>query len=254
MPPVPSSGAVVALNEGDSDAEEIFDDSLASSKVESAREGQHGAGLQALLAYLKDLDDLAPRSGGPLGPALARPGGFRREKTPRSFVSSAHEGYQADTDTTKATQASFDSPADSPQLPIFKLKEDLAKRESVLNEIVATERSYVMGLQELVEVYVKPSSRPAKPTSSGVGSSSSRDTIIPTAERKAVFSNVENLLQFHESAFLPDLESVLARLSGNQRESDASGTEQHSALLTSTAEEIAKVFVRHGAFLRMYHM
>lgn len=241
-PPAHVRNGIVALSEEDSEAEEIFDQSFGQASLVMSPEQQRVAGLQALMAYLRDLDDLMPRDTLPLHPAEGRPAMSRRNTCSRT---SAQDQSEADRCKSPDPDQSLDSPL---SMGSGKLKVDLAKRESVLNEIVATERSYVAGLQELVDIYVLPSGQAIKSATSN-----GKESIIPTGERKAVFSNIENLLQFHKSAFLPDLEAALAPLR-SMRQSLASVPEAFGALLTSVAEELARVFVRHGAFLKMYHM
>lgn len=69
--------------------------------------------------------------------------------------------------------------------PIAKLRDDAAKRESVVNEIVETERSYLSGLDELCRVYIKAGDQPVVSNSGRV-----KGTVLPSVERKAVFGNV----------------------------------------------------------------
>lgn len=220
----------VAVNDDDSEAEEIFDQSFNNISQGPSSEQERASALQALQAYLGDLDDLMPRDALPL-----HSGSLSRSNThfPGSPLMTPESPSPANT---------------QPSAKPLKLKVDLAKRESVINEIVATERSYVTGLKELVDIYVVPSAQPVKS-----GSSVSKESIIPLAERKSVFSNIENLLEFHKSAFLPDLEKAIAPLKGQRRSNPPDSVENHE-LLTSVAEALARVFVRHGAFLKMYHM
>lgn len=247
------NGLVVAQNgEIDDVAEEIFEQSFESNKtsaISPSPSQQKAAGLQALLAYLKDLNDLSLRDqSGPPKAAQPRPGVTRR---PTSAGDSSRDGFQADSETSRLTQYSATSSStDSAPVPMppappaeIKLKDDLVKRERVLSEIVSTEKTYVTALQELIDIYVVPSGQIAKGVTGG------RESVIPQPERKAVFSNIENLLQFHARAFLPDLEAAIAPLNQNGQ----SGA-QNGALLNFVAEEVARVFVRHGAFMRMYHM
>ena len=62
-----------------------------------------------------------------------------------------------------------------------------------------TERTYVKGLAELVDLYIKPGAAPVN-LLSGVGSS--KDTVVPASERKIVFNGLDSLFSFHKDSFL----------------------------------------------------
>jgi hypothetical protein len=100
-----------------------------------------------------------------------------------------------------------------------------------------TEKSYVKGLQELVDIYVKPASEPAPGLHVG------KETTIPAAERKIVFTGLDALLQFHKQSFLPSLINAAEILSSAGPGEDVS---------TRAAHAIANVFVSHAAFMKMY--
>lgn len=129
---------------------------------------------------------------------------------------------------------------------MLKIRDDSTKRDRVLTEILVTERTYVRALRELVEIYVWPAGEPVKPGASGT---STTQTMVPTAERKAVFGNIENLLHFHADVFLPDLEAVSMAYS-EQRSSVISSSSAESALLRQKTEAVAGVFIQHAAFLK----
>lgn len=65
-----------------------------------------------------------------------------------------------------------------------KLKDDPLKRDKVVREIVETEQSYLKGLRELCDIYIAAGSVPVN------SSSGRKDTVLPAAERRAVFGNV----------------------------------------------------------------
>lgn len=103
----------------------------------------------------------------------------------------------------------------------------------------STEKSYVKGLQELVDIYVKPASEPAPGLNVG------KETTIPAQERKIVFTGLDALLQFHKQSFLP---SLIAAAAGLQ-----SGAEDtNGQLSTMAAHAVANVFMSHAAFMKMY--
>lgn len=82
------------------------------------------------------------------------------------------------------------------------------------------------------------------------GVSSTKETVIPAAERRIVFSGLDSLFSFHKDIFLPALElaadSALRSLP-QRSEGDTEGT-----LSANAARGIARTFVSHAAFMRMY--
>jgi hypothetical protein len=103
-----------------------------------------------------------------------------------------------------------------------------------------TERTYVKLLQELVDIYVKPASTPV----TGIANVSTKETVVPPAERKIVFNGLESLYSFHTASFLPELEKAYKTLESSD---DADGKASAEA-----AVKVAQVFVSHAAFMRMY--
>jgi hypothetical protein len=101
----------------------------------------------------------------------------------------------------------------------------------------------VKQLQELVDIYIKPSCAPV----SALGTSS-KDTVIPANERKIVFGGLESLLTFHRDSFLPALERASKPLlvpGGAAADSDGS-------LSSNVAMEVGRTFLSHAAFMKMY--
>lgn len=99
------------------------------------------------------------------------------------------------------------------------------------------------GLQELVDIYIRPAAAPI-PGLSGV---QNKDTIVPTQERKVVFSGLESLFSFHKSSFLPALERASAPLLAPTQPGDLDGQ-----LSLYVARDVANMFVSHAAFMKMY--
>lgn len=104
---------------------------------------------------------------------------------------------------------------------------------------MATERSYITSLQELAALYIAPASAPLR--------EGSKETVVPQAERVLVFSVIELIIQFHCTVFQPALEEAVAGLTLGERKSTAS---LDPAALRNAAIEIAKVFVKHAAFMK----
>lgn len=103
------------------------------------------------------------------------------------------------------------------------------------------------GLAELVDLYVKPGAAPLNMLS-GVGSS--KDTVVPAAERKIVFNGVDSLFSFHKENFLPALEVAAAPMmkpAGVLQEADAEGQ-----LSLNVVRAVASMFLKHAAFMKMY--
>lgn len=111
---------------------------------------------------------------------------------------------------------------------------------SVPDLTYSTERTYVKGMQELVDIYVKPASAPV----TVIGGVSTKETVVPAGERKIVFNGLESLLSFHKESFLPSLEKAYTSL---ERSTDEDGEASMNAALA-----VARVFVSHAAFMRMY--
>ncbi|KAF8973748.1 hypothetical protein BDZ97DRAFT_1776622 [Flammula alnicola] len=129
-----------------------------------------------------------------------------------------------------------------------KFKDDKGKRAMVIREIVLTERTYVKGLQELVDIYIKPASTPVN-LLGGVGSSS-KDTVVPAPERKVVFGGIDALFSFHSDSFLPALEGAAAPLMKTPAEMQ--DTDQDGQLSLNVAKAVGNIFVKHAAFMKMY--
>lgn len=125
------------------------------------------------------------------------PGSTRREKSGRLMT--ALNGNQSRTNSTNgypsninnSTRSITEDPRDSivdptnaPKPFELKLRSDPLKREQVLKEIVASEASYLRGLEELCEIYIRPGSV-SVPVRGG-----RKDSMIPSVERRIVFGNL----------------------------------------------------------------
>lgn len=128
-----------------------------------------------------------------------------------------------------------------------KFKDDKGKRAMVIREIVLTERTYVKGLQELVDIYIKPASISVN-LLSGVGSG--KDTVVPASERKIVFGGIDALFSFHKDSFLPALEVAAAPLMKPSAELQAA--DHDGQLSLNVAKAVGNIFLKHAAFMKMY--
>ena len=111
-----------------------------------------------------------------------------------------------------------------------------------------TERTYVKNLQELVDIYVRPAA--VSVSSIGNVTASSKETVVPTSERKVVFGGLDALFTFHKESFFPALEAAAAPLlspQGAAQDADSDGK-----LSIDVAMDVGRIFVSHAAFMKMY--
>ncbi|EKM83722.1 hypothetical protein AGABI1DRAFT_51126 [Agaricus bisporus var. burnettii JB137-S8] len=240
---------------------------------ERAREAYMRA-LRSVMAYLKDMNDLSlsqqqmnPLSiygqvpeevvGRPRRPTTAD--SLREVSMALSGTTIAHSsgegssqlrpaemitGLRSGTSSQTMSIATTDSNGSSEER---KYKDDKGKRAMIIKEILLTERTYVKGLQELVDIYIKPSSMPVN-ILSGVGST--KDTVVPMSERKIVFGGIDSLFSFHNESFLPALEKAAAPMMQTREELQHADVD--GQLSTQVAKAVGDIFVKHAAFMRMY--
>ncbi|TCD71469.1 hypothetical protein EIP91_008849 [Steccherinum ochraceum] len=244
---------------------------------EKAREARQRA-LRSVMAYLRDMHDLGLSQTNVLsmygGPAPGVPGDGLRSRRPTiietngrlnsefslssstSSMSSrpdsnlrnseARYGIRSGTSTQTNSVATTDSTG-SGSGEERKYKDDKAKRARVIREIVETERTYVKGLQELVDIYINPACASVNVLS---GVSQHKETLIPAAERKIVFNGLEALFSFHHGSFLPALETAAAPLLRPPEE--ISQADHDGQMSLTVSRTVAQTFVSHAAFMRMY--
>ncbi|KAJ3790255.1 hypothetical protein GGU10DRAFT_340918 [Lentinula aff. detonsa] len=224
----------------------IDHDAYLRKEEERARESYTRA-LRSVMAYLKDMNDLGlPQNGG----ATASDGVRPRRPTMAIDVPGSRENSMALSGTTAVSNsdalrtlsvATTDSAGSNEER---KIKDDKAKRAMVAKEILITERTYVKGLQELMDIYIKPACANVT-VLSGVGSS--KETVVPAPERKIVFGAVDGLISFHKDSFLPSLEKAVAPLMEPSAGKDVDGQ-----LSLSVATSVGDMFWKYAAFMRMY--
>lgn len=129
-----------------------------------------------------------------------------------------------------------------------KCKDDRGKRIMIVREIVETERTYVKNLQDLVNIYVRPAAIPVN--SIGNVTASSKETVVPAAERKIVFGGLEALFTFHKESLLPALENAAAPLLSQK--GATADTESDGKLSLEVAMNVGRTFIAHAAFMKMY--
>ncbi|EGO04828.1 hypothetical protein SERLA73DRAFT_68489 [Serpula lacrymans var. lacrymans S7.3] len=230
----------------------IFDHSRNASVDDDVyrKKGKDGASytraLRSIMAYLKDMNDLglSPKSNSSVSRSLSD---LKLDRNMSSRHSSAVDNRTDLEGSNHATAESGIVTTDSGgSLGERKYKDDKNKRWSIVREIIETERTYVKGLQELVDIYIKPSTGPAN-LISGVGSS--KETMIPAVERKIVFSGIEALFSFHKENFLPALEMASAPVMESEHGSDS---DINGQLSIGVAKAVAGIFLKHAAFMKMY--
>ena len=100
-------------------------------------------------------------------------------------------------------------------------------------------------MQELVDIYIRPASATVTVLS---GVSQIKDTVVPSQERKIVFSGLEALFYFHRESFLPALE----RASSALLVPAPGGPTDDGSLSLDVARDVANTFCSHAAFMKMY--
>ncbi|KAF9454883.1 hypothetical protein P691DRAFT_654979 [Macrolepiota fuliginosa MF-IS2] len=241
---------------------------------ERAREAYMRA-LRSVMAYLKDMNDLSlSQQTNPLsmyGHAPEEMMGRARRPTTTvsdnlrevsialsgttiapSTVDGASQlrpaetiaGLRSGTSSQTMSVATTDSNGSSEER---KYKDDKGKRAMIIKEIVVTERTYVKGLQELVDIYIKPGTMPVN-ILSGVGSG--KETVVPMSERKIVFAGIEALFSFHNESFLPALEKAAALMMQSREELQQADADGQMSM--NVAKAVGDIFVKHAAFMKMY--
>ncbi|KAH8979839.1 GrfA protein [Lactarius akahatsu] len=268
-PPLPSPGPFSSL----ASTELRLPSPISSETIEQEQRREKEAythALRSVMAYLRDMNDLSvtqltptstysPSSspdmeGSGPQPTTADGGRVASDGTPSSFTAS--RGGSSDQLRTPesivhlhSSQAGGIATTNSKGSvnEERKFKDDGGRRMKVVKEIVETERRYVRGLQELIDIYIKPAAAPVNLLG---GVRSTKETVIPAEERRIVFSGLDSLFSFHKDIFLPSLElaadSALRSLP-RRLEEEAEGT-----LSANAARGIARTFVSHAAFMRMY--
>ncbi|KAG1866249.1 hypothetical protein C8R48DRAFT_704442 [Suillus tomentosus] len=243
---------------------------FATRREEERTREAYTRALRSVMAYLKDMNDLGLSQGGNTvsvysggeenlssGMRSRRPTIIERTNSDTSAMSTISRagsmsaqlrspdtmsGLRSGTASQTVSVAASDCSQDE-----RKYKDDKSRRALVVREIVETEKTYVKGLQELVDIYIKPSAAPVN-LISGVGSS--KEMTIPSAERKIVFSGIEALFSFHKESFLPSLEKAAAPLL--QKPPGIEEFDPDGQLSVEVATAVAGCFLRYAAFMRMY--
>ncbi|BEJ17225.1 hypothetical protein CspHIS471_0606260 [Cutaneotrichosporon sp. HIS471] len=226
-------------------------------------DGRYSRGLESIKSYLRDLYDLSLPPGEPYG-------AFEVIQSQASTVSSEtlsptgdnaklRDSVAESTMTTSARHLTISSAIPSRSVSMVSVgserhsaysstggldpevqkryKDDPSKRTRVLREIYETEKTYVRGLDELVQIYVRPASLSA--------GNSKGETVIPMAERKVVFGGVESILIFHRDNFLPAIERAIKPLL-------LDGDDPTGAVSALAAHKVGEEFRNYIAYMKQY--
>ena len=104
---------------------------------------------------------------------------------------------------TQSTTESSEPLPPRPSITAPSPTSSLTKRDRIVLELLATERSYVTSLESLIDCY-------AKPLTLGTGSNSGTASLLTPAEARGVFANADHLLRLN-SSLLQSLERELAK-------------------------------------------
>lgn len=120
------------------------------------------------------------------------------------------------------------------------VKENAVKRGLVLNEVIETERTYVAGLTELMEIYVQGARQPLE--------AGTDQRVMSVQMERRIFGHVEGIVHFHRDAFLPSLEQATQRL----KMLPDPATDAYATTTAEIAADVANVFSAHAAYFKMY--
>ncbi|WFD20380.1 hypothetical protein MCAP1_002624 [Malassezia caprae] len=211
--------------------------------------------VRHLLEYLRDMDDLRPEQHRETVP-VSLPMGSSNLGSPGitySAISSVAGSDSVPLDTPgevalrggileEAGANIFASPSTGTSTPggSVEVKENPVKRGLVLNEVIETERTYVAGLSELMDIYVQGARKPLE-----VGGD---ERVMSVAMERRVFGHVEGIVHFHRDAFLPSLEQATDGL----RTLMDTSSETYAITTAQVAADVANVFSEHAAYFKMY--
>lgn len=203
--------------------------------------------VRHLRAYLRDMDNLLPERHREVpGSAMSLTGSSGIGSPNMSFSAMSSGGGSDPTSRCSPGEVFMrngilDEAGEAVTMQaVSRVKENAIKRYCVLREIVETERTYVAGLTELMDIYLKRVRQPMD----GV----SDDRVLSVEKERLIFGHVEVIIQFHQEAFLPELERKTAVLLSIPEVDE----ERHAQLSAHVAAEVANVFSNYSAYFKMY--
>ena len=158
--------------------------------------------VRNLRAYLRDMDELLPerhRQVPQTASSVADSSGFGSP-----IITSGDASDSTPSGTAGEVSSRHSILEDVGETNKTHVKDNAAKRYCVLREIIETERTYVAGLSELMDIYVKRARQPMD----GV----SDERVMSVEKERIIFGHIEVIIQFHQGAFLPELERKTAAL------------------------------------------
>lgn len=120
-------------------------------------------------------------------------------------------------------------PLQTPAIPLTKEEKEKQQRQRIVQEIVSTEKSYLLSLRVIVDRWMKPMEVMNVPAE-GTGPD---DPFSSESARKTLFSNIKTIRTLHEG-LLTEMEQTLGI--------DPEGLEGH----------FAKLFIKFVPFFKMY--
>ena len=204
------------------------------------------AHVRHVLFYLRDLEELLPERHREeaLGPVIrvGRPPAMLPQLSlPDGSGGGGRGTRSAPVSPVPSDAAGSDSGVPGLRAP-YEPKEDARKRRGVLIEIVETERTYVAGLCEIIDIYIRRARKPLDGSSTG-------ERVLPVGSERAVFGHMEGIVHFHRHVFLPALEQATASMIEALH---AEVDEQLAQRSAESAVAVATAFCEHSAFFKMY--
>ena len=194
--------------------------------------------VRNLRAYLRDMDELLPerhRQVPQTASSVADSSGFGSP-----IMTSGDASDSTPSGTAGEVSSRHSILEDVGETNKTHVKDNAAKRYCVLREIIETERTYVAGLSELMDIYVKRARQPMD----GV----SDERVMSVEKERIIFGHIEVIIQFHQGAFLPELERKTAALFKISELDE----EQHASLSAQVAADVANVFSEYATYFKMY--
>lgn len=188
----------------------MYDKSASGDGFEIPQE--HEDFVRNILAYYRDLDSLLPQ-------------------------------HQTHPLVIRAFDGSSDVRASPIRPTAAGTKEDAVRCQLLIKEIISTERTYVAGLNELTDIYIRQARKPLD------GSGSDERALPPEMER-VVFGHIEGIVHFHNAVFLPLLEQAAEDVLYLDPSQIDPTVQAHTSAVC--AGRVADVFSSHAAYFKMY--
>ncbi|KIR99415.1 hypothetical protein L804_03043 [Cryptococcus deuterogattii 2001/935-1] len=161
----------------------------------------------------------------------------------RSVVDSGFRIYRsAVTQSTTSTTSSTSDVKLQANSVIRNYEDDPEQRVSILNDLQDSEKGYVEQLNQLRKIYILPMSQPIQ-----MGPGGQHFFEIPEDERRAVFSDIRNIINYHTVDICPTITMII-------RQMKAMGHDTDGVWSKRATYEIAEVFNSRANELRDYYI